>query len=150
MSGMISVAIGILVERLGDRDQVLITRRLQGAVLGGYWEFPGGKLEVGETPGQCLAREFVEELGLEIEVGQALPTIEHQYPHGRVKLHPFMCTRRSGEPRPIGVAEHKWVRADELDRYPFPPANEQLVAHLKSALMGNVSNQPRPSGNGHV
>src|SRR5690242_14698152 len=123
----IDVALGILVERDANGWRVLITRRPDATVFGGYWELPGGKVEVGESIYECLAREFKEEVGLTIDVGRMLPVIEHRYDHGYVRLHPFFCKRISGEPENLHVAEHRWVRPEELSAYSFPPANIQLM-----------------------
>jgi mutator protein MutT len=138
---LIHVAIGILTEPAPGSGgvRVLIARRRDDAVLGGYWEFPGGKLEAGETAAQCLQREFAEEVGLAVTVGAPLPGAEivHTYPHGTVHLQPFHCTRQAGadhEPRNLEVAEHRWVRPAELRQYAFPPANGNLIARLSEEL----------------
>jgi len=131
----VDVAIGVLVEKhpeLGWR--LLITRRPDQVVLGGFWELPGGKLEKGESTRDCLRREFAEEVGLEVEVGRMLPVIEHTYAHGHVRLHPFFCRRVSGEPRNLHVADHRWVRPGELTNFHFPPANEPLLDEIREAL----------------
>jgi mutator protein MutT len=130
MNSWIEVGVGILAEDRPEGQRVLIARRLQGGVLGGYWEFPGGKLEAEESLEQCVAREFAEELGLEVVVGTKLVVVEHDYPHGRVRLSAYMCRRRGGEPRALQVAEHRWVSAGELGTYRFPPANGQVISHL--------------------
>ena len=75
------VAIGVLIDRKTGPARVLIARRRPDQALGGYWELPGGKIEVGETPKQCLEREFGEELGVGVSVGQALEAVEHDYEH---------------------------------------------------------------------
>jgi len=130
------VAVGVVVEGCGRDCQVLITRRRQETVLGGCWEFPGGKIEPGETSQQCVVREIKEELGLCVRVNQALMTVEYVYAHGRVRLEPYYCTRLSGELRHIEVAEHRWVTPDQLQDYQFPPANRQLLALLVADLSG--------------
>lgn len=131
----VRVAIGVLVGPEG----VLIAQRRAGAVLGGLWEFPGGKLEAGETAERCLAREFAEELGLAVVVGRALSVIGHRYDHGAVRLEPFWCRLRGGRaqrPRSLGVARWRWVSADRLDRFAFPAANGPLLAEVARALRG--------------
>lgn len=114
---------------------MLITRRPDGAVLGGYWEFPGGKLEPGETPEQALVREFEEELGVGVRVGRRLAVIEQRYAHGVVRLHAFTCRRVSGQLRDLGVSEHRWIGAGELSGYVFPPANRGLLDWLSAAVV---------------
>jgi mutator protein MutT len=135
MGQRIDVAIGVLIETRDGRPCVLIARRPAGAVLSGLWELPGGKVESGESPRDCLVREFREELGVGVRVGEALEVIEHDYPHGRVRLHPFLCTPQNGEPRNLQVAEHRWVTPEELSRYDFPPANRELMEHLTRRLL---------------
>ena len=127
MGEPVNVAVGVLVEDRGGRPCVLIARRLGHLVLGGYWELPGGKFDAGESAAQCLHREFVEELGLVVRVGRALPTIEFAYDHGYICLHPFYCRRVSGEPHNLQVEEHRWVPAVELGEYEFPEANAELM-----------------------
>ena len=134
MKEVIAVAIGVLIEAQCQADRLLVTRRRGNAVLGGFWELPGGKIEAGENAADCLVREFAEELGLTIRVGAALGAIEHRYDHGLVRLHPHVCTRTAGEPRNLEVAEHRWVTAVELDELNFPPANDRLMNQLSIKL----------------
>lgn len=131
---LIEVAIGVVVRWQGEGAQVLIAQRMKQAVLGGYWELPGGKVEPGETLQQCLRRELREELGITVEAGQALDIIDHAYPHGWVRLHPFLCTLIEGEPQPLQVAQCRWVRPSELQDYTFPEANHKLLAQLRATL----------------
>ena len=115
---------------------MLITRRRPDSVLGGYWEFPGGKIEPGETAQQCVAREIYEELGLCVRVDQPLLAVEHVYQHGRVRLEPYYCTRLSGQLRHLQVAEHRWVTPEQLHDYRFPRANGKLLERLVTDLSG--------------
>ena len=132
----VDVALGVLTAERAGGWRVLITRRREAAVLGGYWEFPGGKVEVGETARKCVERELMEELGLVVRVGLALPEIEHEYPHGRVRLQPFYCTYEAGRLRSLGVAAFRWVAPIRLRRYRFLPANVGLVERLIQDLTG--------------
>jgi mutator protein MutT len=134
----VEVAVGVLVERSGEQGgwRVLIAKRPDATVLGGYWELPGGKREPGESMATCLAREFREELGVTVLVGEALPVISHAYPHAHVVLHPFFCQRVSGEPENLQVAEHRWVSPEELLQYRFPEANTELIAYVHRRLSG--------------
>lgn len=128
------IAIGVLIERRGEGVRILISRRPDGAPLAGYWEFPGGKCEPGEAVEACLRREFREEMGIEVEPVEALEPIEHRYGHASVRLYPFLCRRADdSEPRPLGVAEWRWVRPDELADYTFPPANATLLPQVAAA-----------------
>jgi A/G-specific adenine glycosylase len=129
------VAVGVLVRHDPVGPEVLIARRPHDTVLPGLWELPGGKVEPGESVEQCVAREFREELGVEVEVGQPLPVIEHTYDHATVRLHPYFCRHKSGEPRNLAVTEHRWVRPLELDSYEFPAANASLLKAVRERLM---------------
>jgi A/G-specific adenine glycosylase len=111
--------------------QVLIDRRPAEGLLGGLWEFPGGKIEPGETVEACIKREIQEELGIEIEVGEPLIRVEHAYTHFRVTLHVHHCRHVSGEPQAIECDEVRWVTLDELDHFPFPKANTKIIDALK-------------------
>jgi len=112
-------------------DRVLIARRPLDGMLGGLWEFPGGKQDEGESLVECLKREIQEELGIEIEVGERLTTIEHAYTHLRITLHVFRCRYQSGRPQAIEVADYAWVSLDELDGYAFPVTDQAIIRVLK-------------------
>ncbi len=130
----VKVALGVLVEDRGGGRCVLIARRPQGAVLGGFWELPGGKVEPDETLEECVRREFLEEVGLEVSVTGAMAAVEHTYDHAHVRLHAFVCARVSGEPANLQVSEHRWVGPAELGDYTFPPANAPLMRHVEAVL----------------
>jgi len=132
----ILVSIGIVVRTaVGQASaQVLITKRKDAGVLGGFWEFPGGKRDHGEAPAACVVRELREELGIETRVCGALGVIEHTYEHGHVELRPFYCEHVSGEPRAIEVADFCWVEVDELDGYTFPAGNVKLLEQVRNDL----------------
>lgn len=114
-----------------DQGQILIDKRRQHGLLGGLWEFPGGKLEPNETVVDCIHREIKEELGIEVAVGDRLMTIDHAYTHFRVTLAVHHCRYISGQPQPLECDEVRWVGLDELDQYPFPKANTQIIAALQ-------------------
>jgi len=134
MPDPVDVAIGILLAKQSGEYSVLIARRHDHRVLGGYWEFPGGKIQPDETVSQALVREFTEELGITVYVNQALPVTVYNYPHSPVRLHPFFCTLVSGQPQNFQVAQHKWVRPAELLNYRFPPANDRLIQQVVALL----------------
>ncbi|MDX2217044.1 MAG: A/G-specific adenine glycosylase [Oculatellaceae cyanobacterium bins.114] len=115
-----------------DQGNILIDRRRQEGLLGGLWEFPGGKVEPGETIEECIKREIQEELGIDIEVGDRLVTVNHTYSHFHVTLNVHHCRHLSGEPQPIESDEVKWVALDDLHDYPFPKANVQIIDALLS------------------
>ena len=114
-----------------DQGKILIDRRKQEGLLGGLWEFPGGKIEPGESFEDCVVREIKEELGIDIAVQDRLITIDHAYTHFKVTLNVFNCTHLSGEPQPIECDEIKWVTLGEIDDYPFPKANGQIIDAIK-------------------
>ena len=114
-----------------DQGQILIDRRPQSGLLGGLWEFPGGKIEPGETVEACIEREIQEELGIQVEVGDRLITIDHAYTHFRVTLNVHHCRHTRGEPQPLECDEVCWVTLDEIEQFPFPKANVQIIAALK-------------------
>ncbi|MBD0335482.1 MAG: A/G-specific adenine glycosylase [Cyanobacteria bacterium Co-bin13] len=116
-----------------EQRQILIDRRRQEGLLGGLWEFPGGKIEPNETVTDCIRREIMEELGIEIEVGERLIVVEHAYTHFRVTLNVHHCRHLSGEPQPIECDEVKWVTLDEIEQYPFPKANVVIIEALKDS-----------------
>ena len=109
---------------------LLITQRPPDKHLGGLWEFPGGKLDAGESWEVALQRELHEELGFEAEVGSLFEEVVHHYPEKSVRLRFFRCTVASGEPRPIECAALAWVNPAQLSQYPFPPADAQLIERL--------------------
>ena len=120
------VVTAAVIERDGT---LLLTRRQAGVHLEGYWEFPGGKCDAGETLAACLARELREELDVEARVGDEVFTTTHAYPERVVELHFFRC-EIVGEPRPQLGQEMRWVRRGELQALEFPPADAELIEVL--------------------
>jgi len=114
---------------IGRDGLVLITQRPEGGLLGGLWEFPGGKVQEGEDLPSCLRREIKEELGADVNPGERIETVEWQYPDKRVRLVFFRCDIR-GEPRPLEGQEMTWVTPADLARYEFPPADAVLIGRL--------------------
>jgi A/G-specific adenine glycosylase len=111
---------------------VLIAQRPLEGMLGGLWEFPGGKQEDGETLAECLRREIREELGLEIAVDELLATVRHSYTHFKITLHAFTCRLISGQPQALGVADWRWVKLDELDGFAFPRTDQKIIVALRA------------------
>jgi 8-oxo-dGTP diphosphatase len=124
---MIEVTCAIVM----DGNKVLVTQRSEHMPHPLKWEFPGGKLKEGETPERCIIREIREELGVEIEVRQLLPSVRHIYGKDSIKLIPFICRIKSGE---IALAEHRsflWADCADLDQVDFLEADVEVVAQLK-------------------
>ncbi len=110
----------------------LVTRRQRGVHLEGYWEFPGGKCEPGESLEECLRRELREELGTDAAIGEEIFTVTHHYAEKSVELH-FLSCRLTGEPTPLVGQEMRWVARVDLSGLTFPPADDQLIALLMRA-----------------
>jgi A/G-specific adenine glycosylase len=110
--------------------RVLIAQRPIKGLLGGLWEFPGGKLEDGENLVGCLKREIREELTAEIEVGEPYGVYQHAYTHFKVTLYGFLCQLVSGEPAPIEAAAIAWVKPEEMTEYPMGKIDRQIARRL--------------------
>ena len=113
------------------QNKVLLTLRPEGKRLGGYWEFPGGKIEVGESPQFALVRELREELDIEIEVGSLLETVDHSYEWGTVRILAYICTWQSGEIKHLEVADHSWVSPENLLDYDILVADQPIIQKLQ-------------------
>ena len=120
-----------VVERDG---RLLVTRRGQGVHLEGYWEFPGGKCEPGESDAACLSRELTEELGVTVTKSRLLQRVSHDYDDRTIELRFYAC-EIAGDPAPLLDQEIRWVTRSELDGLQFPPADEELVRSLKNATL---------------
>ena len=129
--------IGVAVIR-NELGEVLIDRRPAQGLMGGLWEFPGGKIEPQETVEQCIRREIFEELAIEVEVGAHLITINHEYDHFRVTLIVHNCRHLQGEPQPIECEEIRWVTLAEIEQFTFPQANSQIIATLRKLDEGKL------------
>jgi A/G-specific adenine glycosylase len=112
--------------------RILIDQRRPEGLLGGLWEFPGGKRRAGESLKAAVAREAREELGVWVKVIRPLVTVKHAYSHFRITLYAFECRYLSGRPRALGCAAWKWVRPSSLARYAFPAANHKIIAALRA------------------
>ncbi len=114
-----------------DQGEILIDRRPEDGLLGGLWEFPGGKIEENETIAECIQREIQEELGISIALKEHLITISHAYTHFRVTLNVYHCQYLEGEPKPIASEEIRWVKPEQLSEFPFPKANTKIIDALR-------------------
>ena len=135
------IGIGVVINAAGD---VLIDQRLEEGLLGGMWEFPGGKQEPGEPIEACIARELMEELGIVVSVGEALITLDHAYSHKKLQFVVHLCRWTSGEPQPLASQQVRWVRPEYLKDYPFPAANARII----EALLGKLSTNNQLEGPG--
>lgn len=126
------IAVGVIWKD----NQVLIQQRPEDGLLGGLWEFPGGKQETGETLPETVRREIEEELGINVTVDEAITTVKHAYTHFKITLHAYHCTYQSGTPEPRACQAWRWVSPNELSKYAFPKANktvlEQVVAEWQA------------------
>jgi A/G-specific adenine glycosylase len=130
------IGVGVVCNAAG---QVLIDQRLNEGLLGGLWEFPGGKQEPGEPIEITIARELQEELAIEAEVGEELITLEHAYSHKRLRFVVHLCRWISGEPQPLASQQVRWVAPTDLGDYPFPAANARIIAALLERLQAEGS-----------
>jgi A/G-specific adenine glycosylase len=138
-----TVAVGVIYDR---RGRILIDKRKPHGLLGGLWEFPGGKTEPGESLEAALRREVAEELGIRIRILRPLTVVDHAYSHFRVRLHAFECRHVTGTPRCIACADVKWVSPTSLKRYAFPTANRKVLQALwerKAPGVGVARNEGR-------
>lgn len=119
-----------------DIGRLLIARRRETAMLGGLWEFPGGKVEHGESHEHALHREIFEELDIQISVTREFMVLKHAYSHFKITLHAFLCTHASGTPKPRSSSEIRWVSPKQLIEFPFPKANRRLTLALMEQLNG--------------
>jgi len=115
----------------GEDGRLLIAQRPVDGMLGGLWEFPGGKRERGETLEQCLRREIAEELGITIAVGPQITSVRHAYTHFRITLYAFECRLEAGQPQALGCADWAWVTLEDIDRYAFPVTDRKIIDALR-------------------
>ena len=125
---VISVTAAILTHE----GRILIARRPTGDRLAGFWEFPGGKLEIGETPRDCLQRELYEEFGIQTRIGPFFDQTAYRYDHMAVHLLVFRAELEGGELKPAVHDAIRWVTPDEMRRYRFAPADRPIVARLQA------------------
>lgn len=121
------IAVGVIWKK----GRLLISRRHENQMLGGLWEFPGGKREQGETLADTAKREILEETGLQVRVGPAIATVKHAYSHFKITLTAFRCEWVSGRACPKTSVELKWISPSALIDYPMPRANRRITEAIQ-------------------
>jgi len=129
----VEVAAGLI----HHEGRYLIARRKPGVHLAGYWEFPGGKREPGESLEDCLRRELFEELRIQVDVPVPYRIIRHDYPEKTVELHFYRCAIEEGQATAIDCAEIRWVLPEELRHFTFPPADQVIIDALQRDAGGS-------------
>ena len=123
-------SIRVVAAVIEQSGRYLITQRRPTAVLPLLWEFPGGRVETGETDATALKREVKHRLGVDVTPGELISFVTHPYEKYSVDLHLYECELRSGEPAAVNVADFRWVPSSEFDRYEFTPADELSMSKL--------------------
>jgi 8-oxo-dGTP diphosphatase len=124
---VIEVAAGLI----HHEGRYLIARRKPGVHLAGFWEFPGGKREPGESLAECLQRELSEELSIRVDFPIPYQIVRHDYPEKTVELHFFRCAIEQGQAAPVDCEEIRWVLPEELTQFRFPPADQDIIDALQ-------------------
>ncbi|MDD5094348.1 MAG: A/G-specific adenine glycosylase [Dehalococcoidia bacterium] len=123
-------AVGVVIRN----DRILITRRKSEGLLGGLWEFPGGKINATESAQAACVREIKEETNLDVEICSHLTQVRHAYTHFRVIMEVFVCTCIAGDVKLNGPVDYRWITLAEIERYPFPRANHKFIPLLRDLL----------------
>jgi mutator protein MutT len=127
---------------VGRRGSFLIRRRPPGTAMAGYWEFPGGKCEPGESPVEATGRECRDEIGLVVVVGRLRREVNYRYPHAWVHLSYFDCQLADHDAEPDPSTGFRWVAAEALVGLPFPEANEPILIELAREAAAPADGRP--------
>ena len=120
------IAVGVVFKN----GRVLITRRKPEGLLGGLWEFPGGKIRPHESAEAACIREIKEEVNLTVRIDSHLSHVRHAYTHFKIRMEVFCCVYISGRVRLNGPVDHRWIKLDQLQNYPLPKANHKFLSQL--------------------
>ena len=121
------IAVGVVYKN----GRVLITRRQPNGLLGGLWEFPGGKIKKGEKAEAACVREIKEEVNLTVKVDQHLCLVTHAYTHFKIRMDVFCCSYTAGRVKLNGPVDHRWIKLNQLENFPLPKANHKFLAKLQ-------------------
>ena len=138
------IAVGVI----SDGARVLITRRAESGMLGGLWEFPGGKVRRGEAPASACRREIREEVGLRVDVKERIARVQHAYSHLTVDIDVFRCLYRGGDIVLDGPTDHRWITLEEARDFAFPKANHKFMPALRDALAASGTRRSRRTRRG--
>ncbi len=122
-----NVAVGIIKKD----DFILISKRYDNGLLGGLWEFPGGKKLPHESSKDCIKREIMEELGVNVAPTTFIKQIKHEYSHFKITLDAYFCNYINGQPKTLGCQDFKWIKYNNIAQLPFPKANHKLFNEIK-------------------
>jgi A/G-specific adenine glycosylase len=139
------IAVGIVFRK----SRVLITQRKMDGLLGGLWEFPGGKIRDGESPQEACVREIKEEVNLVVQPPNFLARVKHAYTHFRIIMEVFCCSYVSGRVRLDGPIDYRWIQLEELDHYPLPKANHKFIPKLREMVSDCGLRIQKAKGIGH-
>lgn len=131
----------IAVGLIWDEGYLFIDKRDENGLLGGLWEFPGGKIQPRESPQEALRREVREELALDVEVGDFFMQVRHAYTHFKITMFVYHCLYKGGEPELHAATDWRWIKPEELGLFAFPAANKKIIAKLESEF---GRRRPRP------
>ncbi len=120
---------------ISREDQVLIARRPSNGLLGGMWEFPGGKVEDGEELAEALRREICEELGALVLVGELIGVFNHAYTHFKITLYAYYCSLVKDEPAALEASEIRWVKIPDLGQYPMGKIDRMISRKLEESCL---------------